>query len=441
MTGETAPAQTDRNPARPKGGRAAAWMSVRDSMLLLGRMTLNRVEQTQAVRMAASLSYTSLLAMVPLLAIALAMLAAFPVFAEVRGAIMDSLFEVLFPYADETVRTRVEDFVRAAGGLTAFGLIGIAVTAIMLLVTIETALNGIFGVKAARAVLARLLIYWALVTLGPMLLGASFSLSGYIYALQEVASEGPAILHGLSGLATRALPWLLTALAFTLLYLVVPYRAVHPRDALVGGVAAAALVAALRFGFLIYVTNAEAYQTLYGALAVIPVFLVWMYLSWLVVLAGAVITAVLPVWRMERQEGAEPRRQDLNAALRVLHRLQKEATRVQRTSRRRVPAGVGRRRLLLDTGLPEERLRRILTDLETAGLVARAEGGRWLLGRDLDAVTLDDLMGLLDLRMPDGGPMSGGPWAETVGARLNDARAAERETLSVPLKALLQAES
>lgn len=412
-----------------------------DSLALLGRMVLSRVEETQAVRMAASLSYTSLLAMVPLLAIALAMLAAFPVFADVRGQIMDSLFTVLFPYADETVRANVEQFVHAAGGLTALGVVGIAVTAIMLLVTIETALNGIFGVRAARARVGRVLMYWAVVTLGPILLGASFSLSGYLYALQDMASDGPAILHGLSGLVTRALPWVLTAVAFTLLYMVVPNRPVRARDALVGGVVAAVLVATLRFGFLIYVTNAEAYRTLYGALAVIPVFLVWMYVSWLVVLAGAVITAVLPAWRMARIEGPEPRRQDLNAALRVLKRLQ-QAAQTDPTPPRANEIGVGRRRLLSDTGLPEERLRRILADLADAGLIARAENGRWLLARDLDAVTLDAVLGMLHLRMPDGSPLSPASapddrWRDAVGQRLAAARSAEREALAVPLKPLL----
>jgi membrane protein len=421
------PALPDPEPRRTTG---------REALVLLGRMILARFEQTQAVRMAASLSYTSLLAMVPLLAIALAMLAAFPVFADVRGQIMDSLFTVLFPYADETVRANVEQFVQAAGGLTALGVVGIAVTAVMLLVTIETALNGIFGVRAARARIGRLLMYWAVVTLGPVLLGASFSLSGYLYALRDFASDGPALLHGLSGLVTRALPWVLTVVAFTLLYMIVPNRPVRARDALVGGVVAAALVAALRFGFLIYVTNAEAYRTLYGALAVIPVFLVWMYVSWLVVLAGAVIVAVLPSWRMARVEGAEPRRQDLNAALRVLKRLQ-DAAAVGAGG-----AGVDRRRLLADTGLPEERLRRILGDLAGASLIARTEAGRWLLARDLDAVTLDDLMGMLDLRMPDSAPPSAGPvcresWAETVGRHLSAARAAEHEALAVPLKPLL----
>jgi len=429
----------------PPGSGAAP--TPRDSAALLGRMILNRVEQTQAVRMAASLSYTSLLAVVPVLAIALAMLAAFPVFAEVRGEIMDSLFAIVFPYADEAVRGQVNQFVNAAGGLTALGVVGIAVTAVMLLVTIETALNGIFGARASRALLGRVLMYWAVVTLGPMLLGASFSLSGYLYALQDIANGGPALLHGLSGLVTHAVPWVLTAVAFTLLYLVVPDRPVHMNDALAGGLVAAALVAGLRFGFLIYVTNAEAYRTLYGALAVIPVFLVWMYVSWLVVLTGAIITAVLPAWRMRRVEGPDPRRQDLNAALRVLNRLQNEAARTLADPRRKRGVGVGRRQLLADTGLPEERLWRILSDLADAGLVAQAESGRWLLARDLDAVTLDDVMGVLHLRMPDGGPLSGDPlsgaplsggaWMDRVGARLHEARLAEREALTVPLKPLL----
>jgi membrane protein len=410
---------------------------LRTALSLLGRMILDHMQRDEVLRMAASLSYTSLLAMVPLLAIALAMLTAFPVLAEVRGTILDTLFQVLFPYADADVRTKVEQFVDAAGGLTALGVVGIAVTAVMLLVTIETALNGIFGVRATRALPSRLLVYWAVVTLGPLLLGASASLSGYLHALRDLAMDGPAVLTGLGGLVARAVPWILAAAAFTLLYLVVPNRPVRPLDALAGGVVAAVLVAALRTVFLVYVTDTGAYQTLYGALAVIPVFLVWMYLSWLVVLAGAVIAAVLPSWRMRRAEGDAPGRRDLIAALRVLAALQDAAT--QGTTPNGGPAGVGRRRLLAVTGLPEERLRRILGELTGTGLLARAEGGRWLLARDLDAVTLDDLLGLLHLRLPEAGgvPAAGAGWAESIGRRLEAARAAERDALAVPLKPLL----
>ncbi|WP_299441508.1 YihY family inner membrane protein [uncultured Rhodospira sp.] len=417
--------------------------SLRRSLVLLARMVRDHAAATQVARMASALSYTSLLALVPVLAIALAMLTAFPVFSEVRDGLMESLFNVLFPYADDLVREKVDEFVQAAGGLTALGVVGIAITAVMLLVTIETALNAIFGVQSQRGMAPRLLVYWALVTLGPLLLGASASLSGFLFTLGGMADAGPAALRGIGGLVARALPWVLTAVAFTLLFTVVPNRPVRPWDAAVGGIVAAILVAVLRFGFLVYATNAQAYQTLYGALAVIPVFLVWMYLSWLVVLAGAVITAVLPVWRMRRVEGDDPRHQDLTAALRVLASLQAAAATVP-TSGSRNRSGVGRRGLLRDTGVPEERLRSILADLGAAGLVARAEGGRWLLARDLATVTLDDLLGLLDLRLPDtalpAAPPPGLPWSAALGHRLRRARAAERDALAVPLRTLLGGE-
>ncbi|WP_092785043.1 YihY family inner membrane protein [Rhodospira trueperi] len=438
ITAEQAPDDSDRPSPPPEGAPSA-----RESLMLLVRMTRDRATETQVARVAASLSYTSLLALVPLLAIALAMVTAFPVFAEVRGSIMDTLFSVLFPYADDVVREKVDDFVRAAGGLTALGVVGIAVTAIMLLVTIETALNAIFGVRSARGLAARLLVYWAAVTLGPLLLGASASLTGYLYTLGELADGAPAMLTGIGGLIARALPWVLTAVAFTLLYAVVPNRPVRATDALAGGVVAAVLVAVLRVGFLVYVTNAEAYRTLYGAMAVIPVFLVWMYMSWLVVLAGAIIAAVLPVWRMRRAEGDDPRRHDLTAALRVLACLQAEAGAVP-ASGTDARGGVGRRLMLREIGVPEERLRTVLRDLNAAGLVARSEKGRWLLARDLGAVTLDDLLGLLALRLPDTAtpatPPPGLPWSEALARRLARARDAERSALAVPLRTLLRGE-
>jgi len=400
------------------------------SLALLGRMILDRLSGDQVMRVAAALSYTSLLALVPLLAIALAIVTAFPVFADLRGAILDTLFQVFFPYADDIVRETVVEFVNAAGGLTALGVVGLAVTAVMLLVTIETAMNAIFRVRSQRSLLSRLLVYWAAVSLGPILLGASMSLSGYLFSLRDVASVAPAPLQGLGGALAQLVPWALAVLAFTLMFVVVPNRPVRPLDALAGGVVAAVLVAILRVGFLVYVTNADAYRTLYGALAVIPVFLVWMYLSWLVVLVGAVIAAVMPAWRMRRQDEGNPRRQDLIAAVRVLRLLQDAAT---VPPGRRTHAGVTRHGMLGQSDLPEERLRTILTDLAEAGLVTRTDEGRWTLARDLDAVTLDEVLGLLGLRLPD--------WEDTVRTALGDclsrARDAERDVLAVPLKHLL----
>lgn len=422
----------------PTPGRRR-WPDLAQPALLFGRMALDHAGHHQVPRVAASLSYTSLLALVPLLAIGLAMLAAFPVLEDMRGRLLDTLFEVLLPYAGEDIRAQVTGLVDAAGGLTALGVVGIAVTAVMLLVTIESAFNTLFGVRAQRALPARLLVYWAVVTLGPLLLGASLSASGYLHALRDMPGAAPALLDGASGLIAPLLPWALAVLAFTILYIVVPNRPVRPLDALAGAIVAAGLVAVLRIGFLVYVTDANAYRTLYGALAIIPLFLVWMYLTWLVVLAGAVITATLPAWRMSRAEGDDPRRRDLNAALRVLARLLDAACRPPPRLHGRGPGvGVGRRRLLADTGLPEERLRRILGDLQEAGLVARADGGRWLLARDLDTVSLDDLLGLLGLRLPDsGGAPADAAWGAWTAERLNQAREAERAALDAPLRPLL----
>ncbi len=434
--GQTKVADT---PPAGSGRARAAWTGAG----LFARMALEHAGRHEVPRVAASLSYTSLLALVPVLAIALAMLAAFPVLEDVRGRLMDTLFKVLLPYAGAEARDHVTGLVDAAGGLTALGVVGIAVTAGMLLVTIEAALNTLFGVRAPRALRSRLLVYWAVMTLGPLLLGGSLSVSGYLHAWRDTTGGVPALPDGVGGLVVPLLPWGLAVLAFALLYMVVPNRPVRALDALAGAIVAALLVALLRIGFMVYATDASAYRTLYGALAIVPLFLIWMYLTWLGVLVGAVIAATLPDWRMRRAEGDDPRRRDLTAALRVLVRLLEAASRPPARLGGRGPGvGVGRRRLLADTGLPEERLRRILGDLQHAGLVARAEGGRWLLARDLDTVTLDDLLGLLGLRLPDEGepiaPASaGGGWALRVAERLRDARSSEKAALDLPLRPLL----
>lgn len=247
-------------------------------------------------RMASALSYTSLLALVPLLAIALAMFAAFPVFRDLRERFQEMVFENFVPHVGAAVQDQVAGFVEKAGELTAAGIIGLSVTAVMLLVTIETSLNVIFRVERERSLMSRLLVYWTSLTLGPLLIGASFSLTGYFASVGKWVAD-----EGLSPILARGVPTLLIMVAFGLLYFAVPNRRVRPLDAAIGGVVAGLVFTAVRAGFGFYVANARTYQTVYGAIAAIPIFLVWMYVSWAVILLGAELAAALPEWRSGRR--------------------------------------------------------------------------------------------------------------------------------------------
>jgi membrane protein len=250
-----------------------------------------RFRKDDALMMAAALSYTSLLSFVPLLTIGLAILAAFPAFASVRIELQSELLRMLVPEVARQVRDVTESLIQNAGNLTAIGIIGLAVTAVLLLVTIEDALNRIFRVALPRTPMSRLLVYWTVVTLGPLLLAASLSVSDWLFPklLMAADQEDWSMLSSLSTLFHFSMKLAL----FSLLYLAVPNRPVSPVSALCGGLLAALLIALIRRTFSIYVDDFHAYQSVWGALAALPILLFWMYLVWVAVLVGAVFTASL----------------------------------------------------------------------------------------------------------------------------------------------------
>jgi membrane protein len=161
----------------------------------------------------------------------------------------------------------------------------------MMMATIEQTFNDIWRVRQQRRLLQRFLTYWAILTLGPLLIGASLSLTSQLFSL--ALFDGRGVLHDARGMLLQALPVALEVLTFMMLYTLVPNAPVKWRHALVGGVFAALLFELAKHGFAYYVTRVPTYQTIYGALAALPIFLVWIYLSWLVILLGAVVTAHL----------------------------------------------------------------------------------------------------------------------------------------------------
>jgi membrane protein len=386
-----------------------------------------------AFNMASSLSYTSLLSLVPLLAIGLAVLAAFPVFDAVRDDLQATLFRYVVPEVGEQVQRYVAGFVKNAGKLTAAGVVGLAISAVMVLVTIESSFNQIFRVTTPRTPLSRLLVYWTALTLGPLMLGASFSLSAWLfYAASDWAAQ--AGLWILVRMVTNAAPVALLMAAFGLLYLTVPNRRVGPMDAAIGGIVAGFAFAILRWGFGLYMANAKTYQSIYGAVASVPIFLFWMYLSWMVILFGAELTAALPEWRLSRETLGGPlsARRRLALALSLLAALFAEAK----------GAGLGCSRVeLLDrTGEPEKELLTILKRLCQNGYVVKTEVGRYVLGRDLNGVTLADVVRLLDLGLAcdeDDGHIV--PLMASIASRLNDVARAEAKALDMPLNGILEA--
>ncbi|HEY9079738.1 YihY family inner membrane protein [Magnetovibrio sp.] len=374
------------------------------------RLVLKRFGHDQCMRIAAALSYTSLLALVPLGAIAFAILKAFPVFDNIQDQIKALLFENFLPDSVEGAQTYFDQFIGQAEGLTAIGIVALAATAIMLLSTIEAALNSIFHVKATRPFVPRLMMFWAVITLGPLLLGGSLSLATYLFALTEWS--GASQISGLGWMMAKMLPAVLAIFAFSVFYAIVPYRPVQMRHALIGGISAGLLFGLLRRLFGLYIAAFPAYHTIYGALATVPIFLIWMYLSWAVVLIGAEITALMPEWGRARtaqnfDDMASARK--LDAALVAIERLWRHGRGEEVHHPTRNPKR-------------EEVLEQALETLRQAGFVALSDKEEWMLIRDPETLCIADVAHGLGLAPnPDDLPAGGPPWRKQLRENLGGA--------------------
>ena len=249
-----------------------------------------RLFEERLTQAAGSLTYTTLLALVPLLTIALSLATAFPVFDRAIGLVQDYVVENFLPDAGLDVFTdQLSDFAAAAGRLTAIGVGGLTVTAVMMMLTIDDTLNRIFRVERKRPLVQRVLMYWAVLTLGPLLIGAGLSMTTALV----VHSFGMLDLDNVAEAVLRMLPFVLTWIALASLYVVVPNRRVTVRDALLGGFLAGAAFEVAKRAFAIYVSHFPTYRLIYGTFATVLIFLLWLYVSWLIVLAGATFTAML----------------------------------------------------------------------------------------------------------------------------------------------------
>ena len=343
-------------------------------LALVTRFREERVTQTSG-----SLTYTTLLSLVPLFTVALAITTAFPVFDEWIGALQLFILENVLPDtpAVETIIEQINSFSENAARLTAIGIAGFVVTAVMLMLTVDNALNRIFRVQRRRTILQNVFIYWAVITLGPLLIGASLSatymaLRQTIYALQfDFMAE---TLLGL-------VPFVLTCGALMLLYGVVPARRVEWRHALLGGFLAGIGFEIAKRAFAVYLTKVPTYTLIYGAFATIPIFLVWLYMSWLVVLTGAIFTAMLPVFR------AKPERhrvtgEDLADALGVLGAL---------AQAHREGLVIGLNTLARQQRILPDRCEQILERAAMLGWATRTDRDGWVLARDASTIQMAEI--------------------------------------------------
>jgi len=258
------------------------------------RQVAKRFEQDRCQRVAGALSFTTVLAIVPLTAVMLAVLSLAPGFSAWMNVIQDFIYSNFVPAAGEAVQKYLTQFASKAGRLTAVGLLFLGATSIMLMATIEHALNDIWRVANTRKLLHRFLAYWALLTLGPILVAGSLMLTSKLFMLPFLGRAEVTILREVLDVV---LPLVFEFGAVVLLYTVVPNVQVLWRNALAGGLFAAVLLEVAKYLFAAAMKYFTTYQILYGAIAVLPIFLVWIYISWVIILLGAIVTATLNGWQ------------------------------------------------------------------------------------------------------------------------------------------------
>lgn len=336
---------------------------------------------------AASLSYTSLLAMVPLLAVVFGVASIFPVFQQWSEQLQTFVFSNFVPASGDQIQAYLSGFLESVGKLTLTGTLFLIVTALMLMVRIERTFNLIWRVPVARGFGNRVVMYWAVLTLGPMVLGAAIALSAQ--PVFERVVMGAATDSNWRALGIFSLSWL----AFTLMFLLVPNRRVRFTHALAGAFLSALLFSLAKKAFVAFVANAS-FNVIYGALATVPIFLFWLYLVWIVVLLGASLAASLTTFNDRKVDWGWPKKWGFLLAYRLVGYLWKAQTEGRVLSMEEL--------LELLDGVTEPVLAGQLGLLFDEGYVTRNEDGSWLLCRDLDTVSLLNLYHAGEYYLPIG---------------------------------------
>jgi len=326
---------------------------------------------------AASLCYTSLLALVPLLAVVFVVVAAFPVFSEWSERLQQLLLDNLVPTAGKQIGAGIGSFLSSVSSLTLPGTIALIITALILMFRIEVAFNRIWRVERSRSFLNRIIMYWAVLTLAPLLIGGAV-----VFSTQNLFSDRGLLDLVPPGLYRVGLV-LITTLVFTLIFLLVPNCRVRLRAALAGAVLSAFLFELAKLGFVAWVSNAN-YAVLYGALATVPIFLVWLYLVWVVVLLGASLAASLTSFRTGNLALADwPKGADFQLAYRILGHLWEAQTRGETLSQEQLVAREPRAGAL--------QVKNIMHSLFVAKIATMDDSGDWMLIRDLGDLSLASL--------------------------------------------------
>ena len=265
------------------------------------RYLFKRFKEDRIIVYSGYLSFVTLLSIVPLLAVIFSVFSLFPVFQDWRGEVESFVFKNFVPTLGESIQGYLIRFVENATNMTSLGLVVLFLVALLLISSIDHTLNHIWRVRKNRRQLVSFSIYWVVLTLGPVLIGISLLTTSYLLSLTGFEDN---TLLAVRRLFLTVLPYLASFLSFLLLYLLVPHTHVHFWSALSGAIIAAVLFELSKSAFALYFTHFPVYKDIYGALAIIPLLFVWVFISWVVILVGAQVAASLDGFLDEQKTAA-----------------------------------------------------------------------------------------------------------------------------------------
>ena len=355
-----------------------AWRFDRDRALSFSRFIWQRFIDDKCFETAGALSYTTLVSLVPLMVAVLAMLSVFPVFQSARDVLLNFVFQNFLPTTVAKVQATLQTFAANASQLTGISILVMLFSALSMMISIEDRLNRIFRVHQPRSWSSRLLLYWAALTLGPILAVGGIAVTSYVTAMPLLAG---AYAHlGLGQRLLGVLPFVVTFITLWLMYAAIPNCKVRRSDAAIGALLGAVLFEVARWGFTLFVSNAQTYQQIYGVLATIPIFLLWIYLSWVIAILGASIAASLSAYEYHAPAETLPEGAEFLGLMVVLRHF----VEAQRQGCSVDPATVR----LQEPYLRSASIATYFDDLQRADLIQRGEAGGWLLSRSLDSTDL-----------------------------------------------------
>ena len=328
---------------------------------------------------AAALTYMSLFAVVPLLTLMYAMFSIIPSFQGLGQQVEQLLFENLMPQSGLEVRQYLRDFSGQARNLGWVGGFILVVTSYLMLTNIEKTFNRIWGTAGGRRGLSSFLVYWGVLSFGPLLVGAGLMMHTYLLSFQLIVDEVDTL--GITALVLEYLPWLMTWAGFTLLFVAMPNCRVARRYAVIGGLFTALFFELAKSTFGLLVTN-TSYHTIYGAFAIAPLFLLWIYLCWMIILGGAELVRALETFDLATHGKRMP---DLMALVFICS---------QCFSRQRRGKTVSDRDMI-KAGINQAQWRKLRDLLLARGVLVSTDHNTYVLARDVATLSLWELSEML----------------------------------------------